>query len=174
MSKGYEKLKESVERNCARYGGELHTDGCTDSCNGKCFHKYCNKFKWAIDRAKAYGEALGLNWEDVLNSWESDRNYWYMSYYQECNQPEINGKAKVFETIKELNSAIGKKGFRCPSCGKVVNDPYECNVCGWKVYGLLGDLGKGVFVYVKEKLRGNTIFMPVSWEEELNGKEKGK
>lgn len=60
MSKGYEKLKESVERDCARYGGELHTDGCTDSCNGKCFHKYCNKFKWAIDRAKVYGEAFGL------------------------------------------------------------------------------------------------------------------
>lgn len=68
MSKGYEKLKESVERDCARYGGELHTDGCTDSCNGKCFHKYCNKFKWAIDRAKAYGEALGLNWEEFLTA----------------------------------------------------------------------------------------------------------
>ena len=115
-----------------------------------------------------------LNWEDVLDSWENDRNYWYMNYYQEYNQPEINGKAKVFETIQELNSSIGKKGFRCPSCGKVVNDPYECNVCGWKVYGFLGDLGKGVFVYVKEKLRGNTIFMPVSWEEELNANEKGK
>lgn len=39
MSEGYEKLKESVERDCARDGGELHSDGCTDSCNGKCYHK---------------------------------------------------------------------------------------------------------------------------------------
>lgn len=114
MSEGYEKLKESVEKDCAKDGGEFHSDGCTDSCNGKCFHKYCNKFKWAIDRAKAYGEALGLNWEDVLNSWESDRSYWYMNYYQECNQPEINGKAKVFETMQELNSAIGKKRLPLP------------------------------------------------------------
>ena len=28
------------------------------------------------------------------------------------------------------------------------------------------DLGKSVFVYVKEKLRGDNIFMPIGWEEE--------
>ena len=39
-------------------------------------------------------------------------------------------------------------------------------------YGLYGlyssdrDLGKSVFVYVKEKLRGDNIFMPIAWEEE--------
>lgn len=43
---------------------------------------------------------------------------------------------------------------------------YNCKACGWAVYGLLGDLGKGVFVYVKEKLHGDNIFMPIAWEEE--------
>ena len=28
------------------------------------------------------------------------------------------------------------------------------------------DLGKSVFVYVKEKLRGDNIFMPIAWKEE--------
>lgn len=31
---------------------------------------------------------------------------------------------------------------------------------------LTRDLGKSVFVYVKEKLRGDNIFMPIAWEEE--------
>ena len=90
-----------------------------------------------------------------------------MNYYQDCNQPEIKaGKVKVFGTILELKEAIGEMKFRCPSCGKESPNPYECKACGWKVYGLLGDMGKGVFVYVKEQLRGETMFMPVSWEED--------
>lgn len=166
MSVGYDKLKAAVDKDCKKDGGTIHLEGCV-TCGGKCFHKYCNKFKWVIDRAKAYGEATGLNWEDVLDSWETDRNYWYMNYYQDCNQPEIKaGKVRVFGTIFELKEAIGEMKFRCPSCGKESSNPYECKACGWKVYGLLGDMGKGVFVYVKEQLRGETMFMPVSWEQD--------
>lgn len=166
MSVGYDKLKAAVDKDCKKDGGTIHLEGCV-TCGGKCFHKYCNKFKWVIDRAKAYGEATGLIWEDVLDSWETDRNYWYMNYYQDCNQPEIKaGKVRVFGTILELKEAIGEMKFRCPSCGKESSNPYECKACGWKVYGLLGDMGKGVFVYVKEQLRGETMFMPVSWEQD--------
>lgn len=166
MSAGYDKLKAAVDKDCVKDGGTMYPEGCV-SCGGKCSHKYCDKFKWVIDRAKAYGEATGLNWEDVLDGWETDRNYWYMNYYQDCNQPEIKaGKVRVFGTILELKEAIGEMKFRCPSCGKESPNPYECKACGWKVYGLLGDMGKGVFVYVKEQLRGETMFMPISWEED--------
>ena len=168
MSKGYEKLSAAVERDCAEAGGKLHTDGCCN-CGVTCFHKYCDKFKWVIDRAKAYGGALGVDWLAVLDSWEEDRSYWYMNYYQDCNQPEIKGeRTRVFDTLEEYREAVGKPEFRCPSCGKITADPYEGKACGWKVYGLLGDLGKGVFVYVKEKLKGENIFMPVAWEENKN------
>ena len=61
-----------------------------------------------------------------------------------------------------LNILTGETG----AGGKESADPYNCKACGWAVYGLLGDLGKGVFVYVKEKLRGDNIFMPIAWEEE--------
>ena len=81
MNNGYEKLMKAVEKDCKKDGGTLHTDGCI-SCGAKCFHKYCNKFKWIIDRAKMYGDSLNLEWEDVLSGWEKDRNYWYMNYYQ--------------------------------------------------------------------------------------------
>lgn len=166
MSKGYEKLSAAVTKDCEEGGGTLHPEGCC-KCGGKCFHRYCDTFKWAIDRAKAYGEAMGLNWEDILDSWEESRSYWYMNYYQECNQPEIKaGKVRVFDTLEDYRAAVGEKKFRCPSCGKATADPYECKACGWKVYGFLGDLGKGVFVYIKDKLKGCNIFMPIAWEEE--------
>lgn len=166
MGNGYIKLSEAVMADCSKGGGVFHPEGCVQ-CGGKCFHRYCDKFKWATDRAKAYGEATGLNWEEVLDSWEEDRGYWYMNYYQDSNQPEIKGgKVRVFGTLEEFRNAIGNMKFRCPSCGKVTTDPYECKSCDWKVYGFLGDLGKGVFVYVKEKLKGENIFMPISWEED--------
>lgn len=166
MGKGLEKLQTAVEKDCSQDGGILHPEGCV-TCGAKCFHKYCDKYKWVIDRAKSYGEAMGLHWEDILDGWEESRNYWYMNYYQECNQPKITAKnVRVFDTMDAYRKALDGKKFRCPSCGKESTDPYNCKACGWAVYGLLGDLGKGVFAYVKEKLHGDNIFMPIAWEEE--------
>ena len=196
---GYEKLKASCEKNCAEGNGCFNPNGCDKEftvmvpsegvmkqysdtvckMNTKCFHQYCDTFKWVIDRAKHYGEKLNLNWEDVLNSWESSRSYWYMNYYQECNQPEINSdKVKVFESVDEMLKNIGEKQFRCPACGGISTNPYKCNtglemskgkICDWNVGGLFGDLGRGVFVYCKDKLAGQTIFMPISWEPVAEG-----
>lgn len=165
---GISTLFQNVAQDCEKDGGTLHEAGCV-KCGGKCSHRYCDKFKWVIDRAKAYEKSLGIPWETILYSWEKDRSYWYMNYYQDCNQPEITSKrVKVFDTVQDFISSAGKKEFRCPSCGGVSTDPYACNGgCDWKVYGLFGDMGKGVFVYIKEKVRGETIFMPLSWEEEF-------
>ena len=64
--------------------------------------------------------------------------------------------------------------FDCPYCGEISTDPYECNsgakvsddkICDWKVYGLFGDLGKGTFIYCKDKGKGETIFTPIAWED---------
>jgi len=195
----YEKLKKAVEKDCIRGNGCFNPNGCDKqftimvpsegamkkysdtSCrlNTKCSHQYCDKFKWIIDRAKHYGEKLNLNWEEVLNSWEASRSYWYMNYYQECNQPEIKGdKIRVFETVAEMLESIGKKEFRCPSCSGISMSPYKCDtglemskgkVCDWNVGGLFGDLGRGTFVYCKDKLSGQTIFMPISWEHVSDG-----
>lgn len=178
---GYEKLKSAVERDCNGSGACacFNPDGC-DKPSGKhdgkhCSHKYCDKFAWAVSRAKHYAEKTGLPWESVLDSWEADRDYWYMNYYQEAAQPKIgDGDVKVFETLPDLLASVGSAGFRCPNCGGVSSNPYECDsglkgsegkVCDWKVYGLFRDLGKGVFVYCKDQLRGNRIFMPLAWEK---------
>ena len=122
-----------------------------------------------------YSKATGLLQEEILKSWETHRNYSAINYYQESNQPSIkSGKVKVFDTVENMISAIGEKKFRCHSCGGISTNPYECNsgiktkgkVCDWKVYGLFKDLGKGVFVYCKDKVIGETIFMPLSWENQ--------
>ncbi len=171
--KGYEKLKTAVERDC-KVSGCFNPDGCNSAGNSHCTHRYCDQFKWVIDRAKHYGENLGLDWHEVLNSWEATRTYWYMNYYQEYNQPQIAGnKMRVFETVEEMLTSIGKDGFRCAKCDGVTTNPYSCNsglemskgtICDWKVFGLFGDLGKGIYVYCKDKLRGERIFMPIAWE----------
>ena len=191
---GYEKLMAAVKKDCDNGEGCFNPNGCDKIStvmvsaegemkkytktvckrNVKCWHKYCDKFKWVIDQAKHYAEKLNLPWEEVLNSWENDRGYWYMSYYQEANQPTIKGeKIRVFDTVDELKAAIEKPEFRCSMCGGISKSPYECDsgmiidknkVCDWKVYGLFRDLGKGVYVYVKSELRGQQIFMPVAWE----------
>lgn len=178
MINGYEKLKESVIRDC----NDKNSSGCfnENGCNvtgcrigeyGKegyksCFHYYCDKFKWVIDRAKHYEEKLGIPWNEILDSWEEDRSYWYMNYYQDCNQPEIDSKnVRVFETLEDFKKSAVHSEYICPSCGEESEDAYVCKKCGWNVNGLFGDLGKGVFVYIKDKRKGDTIFMPKAWVE---------
>lgn len=185
---GLEKLTASVQKDCnePRSCGCFNPEGCNvvgarigkygEEGYKSCCHKYCDKFKWVVDRAKHYGEKLGIPWEQILDSWESERNYWYMNYYQDCNQPEIeDGKVRVFDTVEDFRKAVGSAGFRCPCCGGVSKSPYVCDAgtirsdgsrCDWKVYGLFRGLGKDIFVYCKDQVRGERIFMPIAWEEE--------
>jgi hypothetical protein len=126
-------------------------------------------------KLKEYSDTLGIPQEDILKSWEKRRDYSAINYYQECNQPTLNGhNVRVFDTAEELLNSIGEKRFRCPACGGISTNPYECNsglemsegkICDWKVYGLFRDLGKGVFVFCKDKMQGETIFMPIAWEK---------
>lgn len=124
-------------------------------------------------KLEEYSKALNITKEEILLAWEEKRNYSAINYYQECNQPSIEaGKVKVFESVEDMIKAIGQKKFICPACGCISTSPYECNSdkeidkkkCDWKVYGLFSDLGKGVHVFCKDKMSGETIFMPASWK----------
>lgn len=132
-------------------------------------------FDWVIKRAEHYAEKLDLPINEILNAWADDCNYSFLNYFQDANQPEIKGdKVKVFDNVEQMLENIGEKKFICPACGGISTNPYDCNsgeelgsgkVCDWKVYGLFGDLGKGVYIYIKDKLKGEKIFMPVSWKD---------
>lgn len=127
MKKGIESLKSAVQEdterdeNCFNENGcdhefsrmvpqtdpQLKAIGITEKCIkvSKCFHKYCDKYKWVIDRAKLYAEKTGKPYEEIIEIWEHNRTYWYMSYYQEYNQP-INGikntDEKIFKTTERI------------------------------------------------------------------------
>ena len=45
---------------------------------------------------------------------EKSRSYWYMNYYQDCNQPLLDMKSARLQVImKPLNSSR-KRAFACP------------------------------------------------------------
>lgn len=156
---GYLRLKERALRNIEHGWNEIDVN---------------KKFDWVIKRAEHYAEKLNLPINDILNSWEDDCDYSFVNYYQDANQPLIeNDYVRVFDTIDDLLVSIGEKKFRCPCCNGISTNPYNCNSnevissgkpCDWKVYGLFMDLGKGVYIYIKDKLKGETMFMPLSWE----------
>ena len=114
----------------------------------------------------------------ILKAWEGRRNYSAINYYQESNFPQLDNVA-VWVNGEALKQAVGDKGFRCPNCGGVSTDPYECNsglemdpgvTCNWKSYGLLKCLGKGYRFTVREGFldhggRVDEIFMPIALEE---------
>lgn len=160
MEKTIEKLKELARDS---WSGE------TGESRAKDLEEYLR------NKLDEYSCALGIPKEEILQSWEEDRTYSAINYYQEANQPSIKaGKVKVFNTTEEVLKAIGEKKFRCPSCNGISSNPYSCNsgeemskgkICNWKVYGLFGDLNKGTFIYIKDKLKGESIFTPISWEE---------
>ncbi|MEK6829046.1 MAG: VVA0879 family protein [Nanoarchaeota archaeon] len=147
MKKGLESLREAIMKdakegqNCFNEGGCNHEFyrtvpqtnpalvkmGMKEACIkvSKCGHKYCDKFKWIIDRANHYAEKTGKTMEEILEIWETDRTYWYMNYYQDAKQPELTGDNIIMfdDWIKELKKRFGDDAkqwkFKCPSCSGV-------------------------------------------------------
>ena len=165
---GYKSLKKAVLRDCMDGGKCFNISGCNNPNDRKCSHKPCTKFKWVIDRARHYAIKTELDIGDIIDTWEQNRGYWYQNYYQDSNQPRLTkGEVHIFDTTEQFKAAIRlSPGFRCPACSKVTKDPCRCEFCDWKSYGLFGTLGKGIHVFIKSKMRGDTIFYPVAWEEE--------
>ena len=150
------------DKGCA--GCELHKEGCVRRMGSGSsvhpFHTYCDTFAWAIKRAEYYAEKTNQTPEEVLRGWESNRNYWYVNYYQESHQPDLGDWCKVYEDVEECRKALTGQRFECPHCKKMVNDPQECPKCGWKSYGLLSGPYR---VYLKKEGEIIPIFRPGNW-----------
>lgn len=145
--KGIESLKAAVKSDCERYQNCFNENGCdhefirvepeTDPVSlkmglhfctrsvSKCTHRYCSKYKWVLDRAAHYAEKAGITRDEILEAWETNRTYWYMNYYQECNQPLIKDKGTVMydDWVTELKRRFGNDAkqwkFVCPACGQI-------------------------------------------------------
>lgn len=132
-------------------------------------HNYQEKLSWIVAQAELYAEIAGIEAADILDCWEKNRNYWYMNYYQESEQPSLEGGAvRIFDDVAAAKESIRDSGYRCPSCGGVSLNPYECkadNDCNWKSYGFFKTMGGGAYIFLKDKMLVEEIFMPVAWEE---------
>lgn len=182
MKRGIESLKEAVMRDCAEGENCFCENGCSrHDERTKCTHKYCDQYAWILKRAKEYAVAASLTVEEVVEAWEKDRDYWYMNYYQECEQPSLNGKMKVFvfENVDEFRKSAEGKGFRCPYCGGATTLPQKCDsglkvelingkkkkeTCNWSAGGLFRTLGKGAQIFLKDRAMTFEVFMPIAWE----------
>ena len=170
-SNGYRLLKQTVIAACEKRC--FNTMGCTVKIADACYARPCNKFKWVIDRAKHYSHKTGVPVSKLLTAWEEQRNYWYQNYYQDANQPKLNRADVLVVEGKDELQELFKKGFRCPACNGISRNPITCTseikikgkTCNWKAYGLLGTLGKGLYVFPKDIAIGTEIFMPIVLEE---------
>ena len=87
QSPGYRSLKAAYTHDTQKAG--QHTRPMRDKA------EFYSKFQWVIGRAKHYAERQGRSLEDVLNDWEAKRNYWWLNYYQEGQQPKLpSGKSR--------------------------------------------------------------------------------
>lgn len=177
-SEGYKCLKAAVLSDCMEGQGCFNINGCDKPGRVKCFHRYCDRFRWVIGRATHYSCKTGISVAELLNTWESDRSYWYMNYYQDGNQPKLNrSDIYMLDTLDDFKKILDAKEFRCPACGGISTDPQRCDsgkithnkVCDWKSYGLFGCLGRGTYIFIKEKAKGHTLFTPISFEKAQKG-----
>lgn len=53
------------------------------------------KFQWVISRAMHYAHHQNRTIIEVLNSWESKRDYWWLNYYQDARQPRLFNSPNV-------------------------------------------------------------------------------
>ncbi|MCG3743121.1 hypothetical protein EXA18_06410 [Vibrio cincinnatiensis] len=81
QTKGYKSLKEAYMRDARNAGKEARP-----MRNKEELYK---KLQWVISRCIHYAQALNKQPWDVLDEWESKRDYWWLNYYQESKQPKI-------------------------------------------------------------------------------------
>ena len=88
-TKGYQSLK-------AAYSYDVQNRSRTKK-------ELLRHFNWVICRAKHYAYYQGRTLEEVLCEWEAKRDYWWLNFYQECNQPKLVRALKP-QNIKGLRN----------------------------------------------------------------------
>lgn len=119
-----------------------------------------NVVKFLYERVPQYAKVMSKTELETLEILAKSRNCNYTNYFQNANFPDLSD-VFVFENIEELKAKFPSKKYQCPACGGISTDYQECNsgktvdkkgkeVCDWKVYGLFGDMGKGIKVLIKD------------------------
>lgn len=84
-SAGYISLKAAYIKDVKKDQDAALRHGCRPFRSKEEFRR---KFKWVIGRAVHYAHIYNRPVESFLWMWESDRDYWWLNYYQEGRQPK--------------------------------------------------------------------------------------
>lgn len=86
-SPGYQSLKAAYKRDAHKAGQQPRPM----RRKAELYAHFC----WVINRAKHYAYCHGVSMEAVLDLWESQRDYWWLNFYQEGRQPKLaSGKPR--------------------------------------------------------------------------------
>lgn len=115
-------------------------------------------------RLQNYHNVTGYSKEEILIAFEKKRKVNVVNFYQENIFPLLEN-VYVFETINDFFKTFPSQKYICSNCEKEIHDPYKCPLCGWKVYGLFRDLGKGIRIIIKDNFLEEpipiVIFKPI-------------
>jgi len=140
-----------------------------------------DKVTFICERIPQYAKIMDKTELEALEILAKARTCNYVNYFQDANIPNLSD-VYVFDTLDDLKARFPSKKYCCPRCEGISTDPQVCNSgiiidkkkkqeCDWKVYGLFGDLGKGIRVLVKSKSpdypRPITIFKPIELIEDV-------
>jgi hypothetical protein len=73
--------------------------------------EFLHLFKWVLGRAQHYAHKTGIPMACILYNWERKRDYWWLNYYQDSQQPRFHSKSLKHEEHKENSK---KKKERWP------------------------------------------------------------
>ena len=130
------------------------------------------------ERIPQYAMLYSMTDGEALTLLASKRNVNYTNWFQNANIPDLS-EVIVFETVDDFKNKFPSGKYICCCCGGETTDYQVCNsgkaidkkgtVCDWKVYGLFGDMGKGIMVLVKDRVndfpKPITMFKPVELSE---------
>jgi len=106
---------------------------------GKRFDK---ELIWLRKMIEQYSVKFNIPIDDVVDSFEENRDYSWPNYYQEANFPNLDKveNVTIYETLEEFKEKNEK--FKCPACGNVYTHPTQCehrlkkdSICNWTAGG---------------------------------------
>jgi len=123
---------------------------------------------WIRGMIESYSEKLNIPLDEVVDSFEKNRDYSWPNYYQKAHFPDLDKleAISVYETLEDFKQT--NKRFKCPSCGNVYEDPTRCEhrikedgICDWTAGGLF-QIGLHHVVIKDMTLVPIGIFQPVT------------
>lgn len=137
-----------------------------------------------FNRVPQYAKIMNKSEVDTLDILAKSRNCNFVNYFQNANIPDLDD-VMVFKSLDEFKQRFPSGKSVCPCCNAITTNYQECNsgvkliahskpkksktnegkVCDWKIYGLFGDLGKGIKILILDKIeefpRPTRIFKPI-------------